>query len=257
MIVGDLIFDVGMHKCEDTIFYLKKGYRVISIEANPHLVAIAQQKFKREIETERLTILNFGIAENEGTLPFYRNDHLLEWSSFDKLIGTRDNTPFTVIDVPCKTILSIINEFGSPFYLKIDIEGYDQFCIASLDATKPLPTYISCEASSIDCLNSLVEKGYTQFKLLNQARNFKPFDLSQEQNNTSIFFQMKWNRLKMRLQKYFPFQYNYGSSGPFAEATLGEWVSADSIRTMYYQFYTKDTNQPLNGLSWFDIHAKK
>jgi len=257
MIVDDLIFDIGMHKCEDTIFYLKKGYRVIAIEANPHLVAIAKQKFNREIETERLTILNFGIAENEGTLPFYRNDHLLEWSSFDQSIGTRDNTPYTVIDVQCKTIASIINDFGTPFYLKIDIEGYDQFCIAGLDETIQLPTYISCEASSIKCLDVFVAKGYTQFKLLNQARNFKPYDLRKEQNKASVYFQIKWNRLKMRLQKYFPFQYNYGSSGPFAEATLGEWVSADSIRNMYYQFYSKDTNQPLNGLSWFDIHAKK
>ena len=257
MIVGDLIFDIGMHKGEDLIHYLSRGYRVVALEANPQLVAIAKQKFKREIETERLTILNFGIAENEGTLPFYRNDHLLEWSSFDRSIGTRDNTPFTVIDVPCKTILSVINDFGTPFYLKIDIEGYDQFCIASLDATKPLPTYISCEASSIDCLNELVKKGYTQFKFLNQARNFKPFNLSEEQNKIFVFIQMKWNRLKMRLQKYFPFQYNYGTSGPFAEETLGKWVSAESIRAMYYQFYTRDTNQPLNGLSWFDIHAKK
>ena len=60
----------------------------------------------------------------------------------------------------------------------------------------------------------------------------------------------------MRIQPWFPFKYNYGSSGPFAEATLGEWISADSIREMYYQFYTKDTNQSLNELSWFDIHAK-
>jgi hypothetical protein len=31
----NLIFDVGMHKDEDADFYLKKGFPVIGVEANP------------------------------------------------------------------------------------------------------------------------------------------------------------------------------------------------------------------------------
>ena len=31
----DLIFDVGLHRGEDTEFYLKKGFRVVAFEANP------------------------------------------------------------------------------------------------------------------------------------------------------------------------------------------------------------------------------
>jgi hypothetical protein len=29
----DLIFDVGFHRGEDTDFYLKKGFRVVAVEA--------------------------------------------------------------------------------------------------------------------------------------------------------------------------------------------------------------------------------
>ena len=36
----DLIYDVGMHKGEDTEFYLRKGFRVIAIEADPDLVSL-------------------------------------------------------------------------------------------------------------------------------------------------------------------------------------------------------------------------
>ena len=39
--VSDLIMDVGMHRGEDAEFYLKKGFRVVGVEANPELVADA------------------------------------------------------------------------------------------------------------------------------------------------------------------------------------------------------------------------
>ena len=32
-----IIFDIGMHCGEDTDFYLKKGFTVVGVEANPEL----------------------------------------------------------------------------------------------------------------------------------------------------------------------------------------------------------------------------
>jgi FkbM family methyltransferase len=255
--IADLIYDIGMHKGEDTKFYLKKGYKVVAVEANPALVAQVSAELKSYIDEGKLIIVNLGIAEKEGSMTFYRNDHELEWSSFDKAIGTRDNTPFTEMQVPCRTAGSLLAEYGIPYYLKIDIEGYDPICINGIESAQNAPTYISCEASSIECLEALVAKGYTQFKLINQARNFTPFNLATEKNSFANFIQQKWNRAKLRLQKFISFKYNFGSSGPFGEETPGPWMSADYIREAYYQFYSIQTNQPINGLSWFDIHAKK
>ena len=31
---ADLIYDVGMHRGEDTAFYLRKGFRVVAVEAD-------------------------------------------------------------------------------------------------------------------------------------------------------------------------------------------------------------------------------
>lgn len=255
--IAELIYDIGMHKGEDTKYYLKKGYKVVAVEANPALVVQVSTELKSYIDAGKLVIVNVGIAEKEGSMTFYRNDHELEWSSFDKAIGTRDNTPYTEMQVPCRTIASIFAEYGIPFYLKIDIEGYDPICINGIESVQSAPTYISCEASSIECLDALVAKGYAQFKLINQARNFTPFNLATEKNGFGIFIQQKWNRAKIRLQKIIPFKYNFGSSGPFGEDTPGPWKDADFIRKAYYQFYSIQTNQPFNGLSWFDIHAKK
>ena len=38
MFEDDLIYDVGMHRAEDTEFYLAKGFRVIAVEASPGAV---------------------------------------------------------------------------------------------------------------------------------------------------------------------------------------------------------------------------
>jgi hypothetical protein len=34
----NLIFDMGLHKGEDTDFYLRKGFDVVAFEANPFLI---------------------------------------------------------------------------------------------------------------------------------------------------------------------------------------------------------------------------
>ena len=41
---NDLIYDIGMHKGEDSEFYLRKGFRVVAFEANPELIASCAQR---------------------------------------------------------------------------------------------------------------------------------------------------------------------------------------------------------------------
>src|SRR5258705_4089288 len=44
-IVPQLIYDVGAHEGQDTAFYLKKGFKVVAIEASPQLSAKLSEKF--------------------------------------------------------------------------------------------------------------------------------------------------------------------------------------------------------------------
>ena len=48
----NLIFDIGMHVGQDTEFYLKKGFNVVAVEANPKLVKENTEKFKEYITRE-------------------------------------------------------------------------------------------------------------------------------------------------------------------------------------------------------------
>jgi FkbM family methyltransferase len=253
-ISNDWIFDIGMHIGEDTRHYLKKGFKVLAVEANPILAKQNSEKFKKAIDAKQLVILNAGIADKAGVLPFYVNHRLSEWSSFDKATGTRNDTAYHVLDVPCVTTKSLFEQYGVPFYLKVDIEGFDHYCLHDI-IPEYKPKYVSCEAVYLDWMEILVQKGYTKFKLLNQANDFKPINIEQEKKAWFPKYEIIKNGIKLRVQKFISFEHMYGSSGPFAEDTAGEWLSADEVRELYSAFYQYEKKQPISGASWFDFHA--
>lgn len=250
-----LIFDIGMHKGEDAITYLKKGFTLIGIEASPVLCEENAKKFKNYIDDGRLIIENIGIAPKAGTIPFYINHRLTEWSSFSKELGSRNNTTCHEVQVPAVTTSYLFEKYGIPFYLKVDIEGYDLHCLVNLYDDKRIPQYIPAEASSIECIDILYKKGYSKFKLINQADNFNSIDLNRESKSWYPRYLIVKNGIKLRIQKLISLPYPYGSSGPFAEETKGNWKSYEEIRNLYTSFMTHNHGKALNAVSWFDVHA--
>src|ERR1700738_1912920 len=108
--LNDLIYDVGMNNGDDTAYYLHLGYRVVAIEANPGLVATAENRFRSEIATGRLVIRNVGIAQEEGEFPFWVCELHSEWCSFQRSIASRENAVHYAIPVPCIRFRSVIEE---------------------------------------------------------------------------------------------------------------------------------------------------
>jgi FkbM family methyltransferase len=125
----DLIYDVGMNNGDDTAYYLRRGFRVVAIEANTCLAECAAERFRTQISSNQLRILNIGIAAVEGELPFWICETYSEWSSFDRKIASRDGCPHHEVMVPCRRFASVLEEFGVPYYLKVDIEGNDILCL--------------------------------------------------------------------------------------------------------------------------------
>ena len=75
---SDLIIDLGMNNGDDTEFYLKRARRVVAVEANPALCEQARERFRDELASGRLEILNLGIWSEYDHKPFYvnlSNDH--------------------------------------------------------------------------------------------------------------------------------------------------------------------------------------
>lgn len=244
----DLIFDVGMNNGADTEFYLRKGYRVVAIEANPALCEKVIGANSEAIASGRLRVLNVGVANEAATLNFYVNHISDDWSSFDPGYGKRQDK-YEVIQVQCQTFSSILDKIGEiPYYLKIDIEGYDDLCLDALVGRADLPKYISVESGVRDFPSRMHSLGYNRFKLISQVwHNFLPLPHPAREGRYV-------NQAMTGLH-----------SGPFGDETYGPWISGSEVSAEHERYEAKDFDNSLHKtlgcpkeiweVSWWDYHA--
>jgi FkbM family methyltransferase len=254
--IGDLIYDVGMHDGTDTDFYLKKGFRVVAIEADPALAAQGRDRFTDAIASGQLTILNLAVSEREGVATFYycpeQEDLCGVYSSTGLSTTVREvaeersariGVRFETIEVESRRFGPLLQQYGIPYYLKVDIEGADRLCLEALAEFSDRPKYVSVEIPNPDRdymeLCQLYLLDYRQFKVLDQRFLHKirlPFPA--------------------REGKYVSHQFQGHTSGPFGDETPGRWASFDEIIPAYG--IPRGTDAWLWGSkdAWFDLHAK-
>lgn len=179
-----------MHTGEDTSRFLAAGFDVVAVEANPELVSAATQTFAAEIDNGRLTIVDAAIAPQRGTARLGISDMTI-WSSLDPAMIARNEhvgSSYRYVEVDTVPFEEVLERFGMPWYLKIDIEGYDMLCVRALRHFADKPRYVSVESSVstndaraeavFDELAELWTQGYRQFRYVNQrtSRNEAPTD---------------------------------------------------------------------------------
>ncbi len=168
--------------------------------------------------------MNVGISAENGVQTFWVNPEHSEFSSFLPDVAGRNGQKAIPVEVPCMTLASIFSMHGIPFYLKIDIEKYDVYCLESLDRGD-LPQYVSVEAHAAGYLGILRRLGYNAFKCVDQTAH----NLRRDFGPTWL----RWGRRKMlrlaeELKMYAP-HFPRGSSGPFGEDTPGSWKSLEEV----------------------------
>lgn len=213
----DLIYDVGMHKGEDTEFYLRKGFRVVSFEADPELAAGCRERLKSFIDDGRLIIVEGAIVAPDPakkTVQFYRNSSLSVWGTACSHLADRDGTSSIVIEVNAVNFTNALRQHGIPYYMKIDIEGCDRLCLEALNAFQERPTYVSIESSyEIDELTAL---GYTFFQAIEQ---------SEISSQVSPYPAKEGHYVEHRFEK--------GCSGLFGSEIPGKWKTKGAILRQY------------------------
>lgn len=267
-----LIYDVGLHKGEDTHYYLKRGFRVIAIEADEELVRFNEKRFENDIRNGKLIIINGAISgTKESEITFYKNLKVSVWGTVVKEWAERNaNVGAVSIEVVVKVVrlFDLFTQYGIPYYLKIDIEGMDLAALKTLADCPIKPKYVSIESEKLD-FNKLIEEfnvfeqlGYGDFNLVDQsiANKQKTPSSSSEGNYVDHIFEQ-------------------GSSGLFASDLSSNWMSKDkaikkyqSIFILYRLFGHKSIfkkfyllrlikgilqhliRKPLPG--WYDTHAR-
>jgi FkbM family methyltransferase len=273
----DLIFDVGANNGDDSAYYLARGFHVLAVEADPVLAIRLRQRFSAELSAGTFQLLNVGVARETSEAEFWICETHSEWNSFDQTIASREGQPHHAVVIPCRTFASILEEFGVPHYLKIDIEGNDRMCLEALDP-RNLPRFCSVEVAmpTLETMTLLRRLGYEKFKLIEQS-DFT--ELNWIPNESSVvragmlhlvrpagaigalavravfraFFRPKPSSPIEADGWTFP----KGSSGPFGKDLPGPWRSMDDIAFSWLAYWLGYTPKKPGLGYWHDVHCER
>jgi len=226
-----LIFDVGMYRGEDTAFYLKKGFRVVAIEADPELCTLTGERFSADLASGQLTIVNKAVSNSSGSVTLYKNTSYgtwntirRDWAQRNRELGT-DSIP---VEVEAVTLCDLLETFGTPYYLKIDVEGMDLTALETIAGLRERPKYASIESDKTSFaglrreFELFKQLGYDSFKIVPQHKVFrqKPPHPARE-------------------GRYIDFAFEDGATGLFGEEAPGSWLSADDALEAYRPIFLR------------------
>lgn len=238
----NVVFDLGMNKGEDSAFYLRKGFNVVAVEANPMISRRNSESFSPYAERGQLTILNVGIWSEEKELLFYANLDNDHWSSFDPSYGCRDGTRFETTQVPCVRVETLFERFGTPHYMKIDVEGADRLILSDMRTLTARPAFVSVEEYGVLCIDDLHALGYDRFQIVPQSARLKA---------------QYTPPMPAREGVYVPASFNGNDSGLFGhELPPDKWRSFADVRTDFLSG-VRGEDHVYKGPEgeWFDVHA--
>lgn len=281
---SDLVYDVGVYNGDDTAYYLFKGYRVLGIEADPTLVTQLRQRFAGEISSGRLTLLNIALAPERGRAPFWICEGYSLWNSFDRAVASRMGRKHYSIEIECFPLSALLQQHGTPQYLKLSLHGHEHFCLDDLTGDSA-PRYLSLEmladlSTSRKVFDRLAALGYRGFKLVNQSTqrqlvirtptlSSRLRTLLKESPAVRRAYHLltDWTRTPARPGSSgsapgisWPDGWTFpeGSSGPFGEDTDGRWQDGHAAWKDWEYLLTRETIQGKPQLShWYDLHASR
>jgi FkbM family methyltransferase len=280
----DLIYDVGAHKGEDTAFYLRKGFRVVAIEANPELVVYCQDRFKEFIDRGRLTLIEGAVIDlaslvkGSNKIPFYKNDCVSIWGTICADWAARNlkkGHPSSIIEVHPIDFVDVVREHGVPHYMKIDIEGCDMICLDALKKFRERPSYVSIESDKTSFnkvrheIDTLTELGYDAFQAVEQsyinlnqtppypAKEGAYVDWTFEVGATGLFgaeLGDRWKSKQVVLRQYRGIRMGYYLLGD--DGIMKPWTfrGAGRLRTLTRHLVSLLTKATVPG--WYDTHAR-
>lgn len=164
----NLVFDIGANIGDTVNIFTKKADKVIAFEPNPQLSNQLRYRFDRN----NVIIDNRGVSDSVGVKQFNISyTHTVSTFSSDWITDSRFSNIVdwnVALDVETTTLNNIIDEYGIPDYIKIDVEGHEYEILTSF--TKLLHnTILSFEwaeeqkSKIIETINYLFKLGYNKF----------------------------------------------------------------------------------------------
>jgi FkbM family methyltransferase len=226
------IFDFGANRGQNLEYYLSRAEKVVAVEANPILCSEIQSRFDTHIIAGNLAIENVAVTDSSDfskkQVEFYIHKKQSVLSQFPKPTNL-DN--FSKIAINSMSASAIIRKHLppniNPFFVKIDLEGYDHQILVELFQHGIFPEFISAESHTIETFAALAASSeYRSFALVPGKK--------------VQFYQ--WISREGAKINFTPH-----SAGPFGPDIRSEWYNSET----FFQILGYEK------LGWKDIHASK
>jgi FkbM family methyltransferase len=184
---GDMVFDVGANEGAKTDIFLRLGAKVVAIEPDGACLSMLRDRFLRyRWRPSRVSLVGKAVSDKSGMDEMWIdgpgsavNTMSRKWA--DHLKGNKDSfrhghfgLEFSQSkSVETTTIGDLVKLYGSPFFIKIDVEGHELGVLRGMP--KPVP-FLSFEVN----LASFRQEGVECARVLSQLEPNGRFNYTQD-----------------------------------------------------------------------------
>jgi FkbM family methyltransferase len=157
-----LVFDIGANKGNKVKAFLKMGFEVIAVEPERKALSTIRWRYGHN---KKVTILDNGVSDKEATLTIHiaanrsgLNTVSEKWvDSLEKERSNRWHKKHAFkkkYDIKAVTLNQLFQQYGVPYFIKIDVEGYEKSVIKGMSQ---LPSFLSFETNLPEFLEETIE----------------------------------------------------------------------------------------------------
>ena len=178
---GDLVFDIGAHVGDRVASFRRLGARMVAVEPQPAMVKVLKLFYGRDAD---VAIEAVAVGRSIGTISLMINaDNPTVSTASREFVNAARGAPgwetqrwTRSIQVPVTTLDALIDKYGAPAFIKIDVEGFEEEALQGLThAVKALSfefTTIQRDVA-LACIERCIALGYARFNAaLGESQTF-------------------------------------------------------------------------------------
>lgn len=210
---NDLCFDVGANVGNRVSTFLDIGTKVVAVEPQESCCRILKNKFGNKIE-----IISKGLGESECVKDFYVSDastissFSVEWINLVKENRFKEYNWDKIIKIEITTLDKLIEQYGVPAFIKIDVEGYESDVLKGLHVPVKMISFeytVPEQLNKItDCIKLIekndanIECNYSTGESMSLAfHEWQPVEKMQSHIHTKEFISTGFGDIYVRLKK--------------------------------------------------------